>query len=143
MMVPGINHRHLQLKRPYHISVADCAIHFCRKQLSGTEVLWEVGRNAEQEVPGSHQGFTNVVVNIPRLSTHEIVWKDDHLQPGRKLILRTEWEKIALMKNLLRKVWKPGRLVLGPFEGHLPTAKACLLEEMYCRFVRSDKGVRC
>lgn len=104
---PDIYHGDLGETFLYHISVAECTIHFWRK-LPDTEMLQRVDYNAQREVPSGHLGFTNVVTNISCLLRDEILWHDDHSESGRKPMVNPEQNGISLMKELVHKFLKPG-----------------------------------
>lgn len=73
------------------------------------------------------------------LSPNEIVRDNEHSEYGWRPSVRPEQKDIDLMKHLMQKFLKPGKLVPDALLGTLSVAKVCLMPEKHSRFVGYDE----
>lgn len=85
VLVPVIYHSDTRLKRLKGTSVAECAIHFCKKGLPGGEMLGHVDIMGVLAVASAHTGY--LVSKESRNSVDEVVFGDKLTENGRRRML--------------------------------------------------------
>lgn len=109
-----------------HEAGSYCSILIRGKGMSGTEELNGVERNTWESVATGHSCFKNVFLITPRLSSNESVPHDVHLEFGKMSMVSLGLRSIYRVKELMRKSWKLGELVLNSIENILLSAVADL-----------------
>ena len=140
---PGVYNSDPRVKRLDHMSVVDQAIHFWKMGTTNTEMLKMGNYNIPPCTKTTHPLWTNVVCNVPRLPTSEIVKVRNSVESGKFRMLRPEQKNISVMKDIVSKFSKPGDLVMDPFSGTCSTAKACLSLNKHRRFVGCELDENC
>lgn len=103
--------------------LASLAIHASRKGRPGPETLKYVDSRSKQDEVSSSM----FVGNIPCLSSNYEVWSYKHFQFTGKLTGRPEQKGVTVIKVLMYKILKSGKLALRPATRTPSATKACVL----------------
>lgn len=107
------------------MSIAEGAIPFWRKGLTACDMLKCVDSMRGQDVLTAHVGFTNVVTTVSRRAVDEVVYGSELPENCGKWIGQPEQKSVLLVKDVVHKFFKPGKLVLRSICMDSPTAKKC------------------
>ena len=125
--------------------MSEQALHLYKNGMSYAEMLKKVDYTAGRKIPSTFPSYTNVIDNIPRPHSSDIVYKhpsEGSSSRSRKW-LRPEQKNVDLLEDLITMYCPPGGLVLDAFMGTGSTLKACLRARPHRRFVGCDKDKDC
>lgn len=117
---------YLRVKHLKHIPAPERAVSFQLRCLTQGEMLGCVDDMCDTDIVSPHLGSIDVVSNALWDSANEVVYGNKLAGNGRRQMFRPEQESVTLMKEIVRKFWRPDDLMLDAFAETLFTAKVCL-----------------
>lgn len=110
------------------MSVSESACHFFREVLPSANILKQVDYKAEDLVPSSFPGWSNLINRVSATLPSEILYKEREGDgvTGPLTRWRPEPKSFSLMEYLVCKYSNPGALVMDSFQLTLSTAKSFL-----------------
>lgn len=98
-----------------------------------------VDYNASGEIACGHPGWTNVMMNIPRVPREEVLYRSEGRgSRGRRAMWRPEQKNVSWMKDLVGKFTRGRDVVMDFCTGTYPTAKTSMLLDQHRKFVGCD-----
>lgn len=112
----------------FHASLSRNAIHLTRKDLK-----WDGSRemsdySAKGGIRSQHPEWAKKMSHIPRVPEEKVVYRDKKIPRAKKQpIWRPKNENLSWMKDPVRKLSRPGHLMMAFCAGTRSTAKAFML----------------